>query len=269
MVYRVHDKPDADKLASFRNFILKFGYYFKAEQGKAVAQEMNKLMAQIRGKKEENVISTLAVRAMAKAYYSTDNIGHYGLAFDYYTHFTSPIRRYPDMMVHRLLTIYLAGGGSPSKEHYEELCEHSSQMELRAAEAERASVKYKMVEFMADKLGQPFKGHISGVTEWGFFVELDETHIEGMVPLRDMHDDFYQFDPEEYSIVGQRTRRTFTLGDEVTVKAVRADLARKQLDFELVGEWLEGDGFASGGRGGGRNDRSQSARPQMKVRMRR
>ncbi|GHU98264.1 ribonuclease R [Bacteroidia bacterium] len=234
MVYRVHDKPDVDKLASFRNFILRFGYYFKAEKGRAVSQEMNRLMAQIKGKNEENLISTLAIRTMAKAYYSTDNIGHYGLAFDYYTHFTSPIRRYPDMMVHRLLTLYLAGGKSPSKEHYEELCDHTSQMEQRAAEAERASIKYKMVEYMLDKTGQVFEGHIVGVTEWGLYVELDQTHIEGMVPLREMQDDFYVFDPDEYSVVGRRTHRTYTLGNLVTIRVMRADLARKQLDFEMV-----------------------------------
>ncbi len=236
-VYRVHDKPNIDKLASFKNFILRFGYYFKAEQGKAIAREMNKLMAKVKGRSEENVVSTLAIRTMAKAYYSTDNIGHYGLAFDYYTHFTSPIRRYPDMMVHRLLANYLAGGKSPDKTTYEQLCEHSSDMEVRAAEAERASIKYKMVEFMLDRLGMEFDGHISGVTEWGVYVELDDTHIEGMVSLRDMMDDYYTFNEDDYAIRGEASGRVFTLGDAVRIKVLRADLARKQLDFLMVASY--------------------------------
>lgn len=233
-VYRVHDEPNADKLASFKSFIMRFGYNFNAEGGKQIAKEMNRLMDKIKGKSEENVVSTLAIRTMAKAYYSTDNIGHYGLAFKYYTHFTSPIRRYPDMMVHRLLANYLAGGKSPDKSEYEGKCEHSSEKEVIAAEAERASIKYKMVEFMLDKLGQEFAGHISGVTEWGVYVELDETHIEGMVSMRDMVDDFYAFNADDYAAVGQRTGRRFTLGDAVKIKVLRADLARKQLDFQIT-----------------------------------
>ena len=233
-VYRVHDDPDPAKLADFKSFILRFGYDFKAEGGKQIAKEMNRLMVKIRGKSEENVVSTLAIRTMAKAYYSTDNIGHYGLAFKYYTHFTSPIRRYPDMMVHRLLANYLAGGKSADRQTYEAKCEHSSEMEVRAAEAERASVKYKMVEFMLDKLGKEFEGHISGITEWGIYVELNDTHIEGMASLRDMHDDVYAFNEKDYAAVGSRTGRRFTLGDAVRIKVLRADLARKQLDFVIT-----------------------------------
>lgn len=234
-VYRIHDKPNEEKLANFKNFITRFGYNFKAEKGKAVAKEMTKLLAEVKGKKEANLVSTLAIRSMAKAVYSTTNVGHYGLAFDYYTHFTSPIRRYPDMMVHRLLQHYLDGGKSEDKETYEKLCDHSSAMEIRATEAERASIKYKMVEFMEDKIGQEFDGSISGVTDWGIYVELSENKIEGMVALRDMNDDYYAYDAENYAVVGHTTGRRFTLGDEVRIRIKRADLSRKQLDFEMVG----------------------------------
>ncbi len=237
MVFRVHDEPNTDKLASFTRFISRFGYDFRAQDGKAISKEMNRLMKAIHGKAEENVVSTLAIRTMAKAYYTTDNIGHYGLAFKYYTHFTSPIRRYPDMMVHRLLAAYLEGGKAPDKGALEKLCEHSSDMEIRAAEAERASVKYKMVEFMIDKIGQEFDGTISGITEWGIYVELADTHIEGMVSLRDMTDDIYVFDEDNYTVEGRIARRRFTLGDRVRIGVVRADLARKQLDFTMVASY--------------------------------
>lgn len=236
-VYRVHDKPDADKLARFANFILRFGHYFEARKGRAVAQQMNALMSDIKGKREENVVSILAVRTMQKAYYSTNNIGHYGLAFPYYSHFTSPIRRYPDMMLHRLLAHYLEGGNSVEEDVVEELCEHSSDMEARAAEAERASIKYKMVEFMRERIGEEFDGSISGVTEWGLYVELEQTHIEGMVAMRDLSDEFYAFDEEEYAAVGTRTGRKFTLGDRVRIKVKSADLRLKQLDFTMVGSY--------------------------------
>ncbi|MFR9536162.1 MAG: ribonuclease R [Rikenellaceae bacterium] len=234
MVYRVHDQPDAEKLDSFRQFILRFGLYFKAIKGVAVAREINKLLGSIKGNTEENVVSMLAIRTMAKALYTTDNIGHYGLAFPYYTHFTSPIRRYPDMMVHRLLAHYLDGGKSVDKESLEKLCVHSSEREIVAANAERASIKYKAVEFMKDRMGEVFEGHISGMKEWGIFVELDDTHIEGMLPIRELGDDYFHFDESSYTMIGRATRETFTLGDAVSVTIKRADLGKRMLDFALV-----------------------------------
>ncbi len=234
-VYRIHDLPDPDKMENFALLIRRFGYRFKVDgKTKDVSRQINSLLKQVQGKPEENLVETVAIRAMQKAKYTTENIGHYGLAFDYYTHFTSPIRRYPDMMVHRLLERYMAGGRSVIKKKYEELCEHCSSMEQVAANAERASVKYKQVEFMSDKLGQVFDGVISGVTEWGLYVELNENKCEGLVPLRDLNDDYYEFDEQTYCLIGRRNKHQYRLGDPITIRVAQANLERKQLDFELV-----------------------------------
>ena len=232
-VYRIHDRPDIEKLENFNNFIHKFGLGIQLVTPRAIAASMNNLLTNIKGKKEQNIVEMLAIRAMAKAAYSTRNIGHYGLAFEHYTHFTSPIRRYPDVMVHRLLERYLDGGRSVDSVKYEEMCRHSSDMETRAANAERSSVKYKQVEFMQDHVGEVYKGVISGVTEFGLFVEL-ENKIEGMIPMREIGDDFYIFDENNYLIRGRHTNRIFQLGDEVMIKIWRTNLERKQLDFLLA-----------------------------------
>jgi len=233
-VYRIHDKPDPEKIDNFSHFITRFGYRLDGENIGSLPRAMNKLMNSVAGKKEQNIIETLALRAMAKAVYSTENIGHYGLAFRYYTHFTSPIRRYPDMMVHRLLTDYLAHEHPGNKEKYEKMCEHSSKMERLAADAERASVKYKQVEYMSDKTGLVFDGVISGVTEWGLYVEIIENQCEGMVSIRELDDDFYEYDEENYCIRGRSTGRVYMLGDRVKVEVVRADIQKKQLDYRLA-----------------------------------
>ena len=233
--YRIHDLPDPEKLDNLAQFIARFGYKIRTGGTKTdVSKSINRLLDNIQGKKEENLIETVSIRAMQKARYSTDNIGHYGLAFDYYTHFTSPIRRFPDMMVHRLVSRYLDGGRSVSETKYEELCKHSSDMEQIAANAERASVKYKQVEFMMEKIGRTYDGVISGVTEWGLYVELNENKCEGMIPVRDLDDDYYEFDEKNYCLRGRRKRRTYSLGDSITIKVAHANLEKKQLDFTLV-----------------------------------
>lgn len=234
-VYRVHDMPDPGKLADLSSLSRTFGYKVKADgSAREVNRSLNRMLLDVKGKGEENLLSTLALRAMAKAVYTTQNIGHYGLGFEYYTHFTSPIRRYPDMMVHRLLDRYLNGGRSVNVAKLEDLCKHSSAMEQLAANAERASIKYKQVEYLNDHLGEVFTGVISGVTEWGLFVELDENKCEGLVPVRDLADDYYDLDERNYCLVGRRGNSRYRLGDNVTVQIARANLERKQLDFALV-----------------------------------
>ena len=235
MVYRIHDQPDPTKLEMLREFVVKFGYKMKTAGTKgAISKSLNALMDGCQGKKEQKLIETVALRAMMKAKYSTHNIGHYGLAFEYYTHFTSPIRRYPDTMVHRLLTKYQDGGRSANQEKYEELCEHCSDMEQTAQQAERDSIKYKMVEFMADKIGNEYDAHISGIQSYGIYCEIDENHCEGMVSMHDLDDDYYDFDERNYCLVGRRHHNKYQLGDPVRVKVARANLEKRQLDFVLA-----------------------------------
>lgn len=234
-VYRIHDMPDAGKLQDLATVAATFGYKLKINgDPEQVNQSLNKMLADVKGRAEENFLSTLAIRSMAKAIYSTENIGHYGLGFPFYTHFTSPIRRYPDMMVHRLLARYLNGGRSVNVDKLEDECKHSSEMEQLAASAERSSIKYKQVEYMADKLGQEYPGVITGVTEWGLYVELEENLCEGLVPMRDLADDYYDFDEKNYCLIGRRTHARYRLGDKVRVKVARADIAKKQLDFVIA-----------------------------------
>jgi ribonuclease R len=234
-VYRIHDQPDPQKLESLRQVVAPFGYKLKTSGTKgAISKSLNSLMDEARGQREQKLIETVALRAMMKAKYSTHNIGHYGLAFDYYTHFTSPIRRYPDTMVHRLLTKYQEGGRSANQEHYEELSEHSSDMEQTAANAERDSIKYKMVEFMGDKIGQCFDGHISGIQSYGIYVEIDENHCEGMVPMHDLRGDYYEFDEAHYCLIGRRHHSKYQLGDPIRIKVARANMEKRQLDFTLA-----------------------------------
>ena len=233
-VYRSHDSPKEDALLSFSQFALKFGYQIDISSGRETAKSLNFLMADVEGKKEQNVLTKLAIRSMAKAVYTTKKHSHYGLAFDYYTHFTSPIRRYPDVMVHRLLELYLAGGKSVSQDEYEKFSMHSSQMEKKAADAERASVKYKQAEFLQNNVGMEYIGIISGLTEWGMYVEIIENKCEGMIRLRDLNDDFYVLDEKNYCIIGQRRKKKYQLGDEVTIIVKKVDLAKRQIDFSLV-----------------------------------
>lgn len=232
-VYRVHDAPNEESIQSFALFAARFGHKLNVKNERETARSINALMERIEGAKEQNVLTTLAIRSMAKAIYTTKKTSHYGLAFDYYTHFTSPIRRYPDVMVHRLLQHYLEGGKSVNAEAYEKMCEHASMMEKRAADAERASVKYKQAEYLQDQIGQTFVGIISGVTEWGMYVEIEENKCEGMVRLRDITDDFYALDEKNYAIIGQRRKKRYQLGDEVTIRVKKVDLVKRQIDFTL------------------------------------
>lgn len=264
-VYRVHDNPNPEKISNFSRIAARFGYKINAD-GKAseVNKSLNRMLRDVKGKGEENMLSILAIRSMAKAMYTTDNVGHYGLALDYYTHFTSPIRRYPDMMVHRLLTKYASGGRSVDKLKLEDQCRHSSDQEQLAANAERASIRYKQVEFMRDRLGEIYEGVISGVTEWGLYVELDENMCEGLVPVRDLADDYYDLDEKNYCLIGRAHHHKYTLGDKVKVQVARADLDRKQLDFALISDEGNPNKPLENRKNRGRNQPSSSHRKKSK-----
>lgn len=233
-VYRVHDSPNMESLNTFANFASRFGYKINTKSDKEIAKSLNHLMSEVEGKKEQNILTSLAIRSMAKAIYTTKKTSHYGLAFEYYTHFTSPIRRYPDVMAHRLLQTYLDGGKSADMEFYEVASAHSSAMEKRAADAERASIKYKQAEYLENNIGTAYKGIISGVTEWGMYVEIEENKCEGMIRLRDISDDFYVLDEKNYCIVGQRKKKKYQLGDEVMIRVKKVDLSKRQIDFTLI-----------------------------------
>lgn len=238
-VYRVHDKPDEDKYNKFATFVRRFGYEATPQKGEEINNAVNRILKEVKGRNEQNLVEVLAVRTMAKAIYTTHNIGHYGLAFEYYTHFTSPIRRYPDMMVHRLLYSYLNGGRSVPAQKYEDMCKHCSEQEIMAAEAERASIKYKQVEFLMDRVGEDFDATISGVTEWGIYCEIDENKCEGMIPLRDLEDDSYFFDEDNFCVLGRNTGKKFQLGDPIRIRIANANLEKKQLDFTIAGSPLK------------------------------
>ena len=235
-VYRVHDEPDDSKLETLQNVVSKFGYKLDFKDRKSVSSSLNNLLKEVNGKKEQNLVDTLTIRTMSKAEYTTKNIGHYGLAFDYYSHFTSPIRRYPDVMAHRLLQLYLDGGKSANQDVYEEKCQHSSNMEGLATRAERDSIKYMQIKFMQDHQDEEFVGVISGVTDWGIYVEIISNKCEGMVSVRDMKDDHYAFDQDTYSMVGSKNKISYQLGDEIIVSVKNADLVKKHLDFHLIGK---------------------------------
>ncbi len=261
--YRIHDVPDPEKLERLSAFIAKFGYRLRTEGSKTeVSHSLNRLLNDVKGRKEENLVETVALRAMMKARYSIHNIGHYGLMFDYYTHFTSPIRRYPDTMVHRLLARYMAGGRSVNADKCEDLCEHSSAMEQLAAQAERASIKYKQVEFMGEHLGQEYTGTVSGVTEFGLYVEINENKCEGMIPLRDLEGDYYEFDERNYCLRGRKHNKVYALGDQVRIKVARANLERKQLDFALIESLESATSTEKKAKGRGRRGRKPSHHPE-------
>ena len=235
--YRIHDNPDPEKMENLRKFIVNFGLKVKTDGTRnAMIKSINKLIGEVEGKREGKLVQAVALRAMMKAKYSVHNIGHFGLGFDYYTHFTSPIRRYPDTMVHRLLTRYAAGGRSANEKHYEDLCDHCSEMEQIAQNAERDSIKYKMVEFMGDKIGSVYDAHISGVTSYGIYAEIDENHCEGMIPMRDLVDDYYEFDEKNFMLRGRRHHHKYQLGDPIKIEVAKANLERRQLDFVLASD---------------------------------